>query len=78
MNLDSTYTYNDEGQVTAMTYPSTIGVLNEVTTGASYNYSYDSMNRLGGMTLGFQSQVADIQCKGTEEVDQLITMKRTP
>jgi hypothetical protein len=27
---------------------------------------------------GFESQVAHIQCKGTEEVDQLITMKRTP
>ncbi len=51
-NLDSTYTYNDEGQVTGMTYPSTIGVLNVVTAGASYNYSYDSMNRLGGMTSG--------------------------
>ena len=50
VNLDSTYTYNDEGQATAMTYPSTIGVLNVVTSGASYNYSYDSMNRLGGMT----------------------------
>ena len=50
VNLDSTYTYNDEGQVTAMTYPSTIGVLNVVTPGPSYNYSYDSMNRLGGMT----------------------------
>ena len=49
-NLDSTYAYNDEGQVTATTYPSTIGVLNVVTPGPSYNYSYDSMNRLGGMT----------------------------
>jgi hypothetical protein len=35
VNLDSTYTYNDEGQVTAMTYPSTIGVLKCVPPGAS-------------------------------------------
>jgi RHS repeat-associated protein len=48
-NLDSTYTYNNEGKVTAMTYPSTISGSN-TTPGASYNYSYDSMNRLGGMT----------------------------
>src|SRR5271166_2652869 len=33
-----------------MTYPSTIGVLNVVTPGPGYNYSYDSMNRLGIMT----------------------------
>ncbi len=53
-NLDSTYTYNNEGKVTAMTYPTTTpgytsGVAYNV-PGASYNYSYDSMYRLGGMT----------------------------
>jgi RHS repeat-associated protein len=60
VNLDSTYTYNDEGQVTAMTYPSTIGVLNVVTAGASYNYSYDSMNRLSGMTSGSTTVVSGV------------------
>ena len=37
------------GPLTATTYPSTIGILN-FTPGASYNYSYDSMYRLSGMT----------------------------
>ena len=53
-NLDSTYTYNNEGEVTAMTYPGTTpGYTNGVpinVTGASYNYSYDTMSRLAGMT----------------------------
>jgi RHS repeat-associated protein len=50
VNLDSTYAYNNEGKLTAMTYPSTIGVGGTSVPGASYNYSYDSMYRLGGMT----------------------------
>ncbi len=55
-NLDSTYTYNNEGKLTATTYPTTTpnytgGVPNNV-TGASYNYSYDTMYRLAGMTSG--------------------------
>ena len=53
-NLDSTYTYNNQGEVTAMTYPGTTpGYTNGVpinVTGASYNYSYDTMYRLAGMT----------------------------
>ena len=52
-NLDSTYGYNTESKVTGMTYPTTpgyvLGVANNV-TGASYNYSYDTMSRLAGMT----------------------------
>ena len=53
-NFDSTYGYNTEGKATAMTYPTTttgyvLGVPNNV-TGASYNYSYDTMYRLSGMT----------------------------
>src|ERR1700722_10203151 len=44
-NLDSTYTYNSEGKVTAMTYPST-GTSTTPVAGASYTYSYDSMYRL--------------------------------
>ena len=47
-NLDSTYTYNSEGKVTAMTYPST-GTSTTPVAGASYTYSYDSMYRLSGM-----------------------------
>jgi YD repeat-containing protein len=53
-NFDSTYLYNTEGKVTSTTYPATTpsyttGVANNV-AGASYNYSYDSMYRLSGMT----------------------------
>lgn len=44
VNLDSTYTFNGEGKITSTTYP------NAGTGGASYNYSYDSMYRLSGMT----------------------------
>ncbi len=49
-NLDSTYTYNNEGKLTAMTYPSTDNGSGTSVPGASYNYSYDSMYRLSGMT----------------------------
>ncbi len=50
-NLDSGFNYNNEGKITAMTYPSTDSD-NTVTVGPSYNYSYDSMYRLSGMTTG--------------------------
>jgi RHS repeat-associated protein len=50
VNLDSTYTYNNEGKITAMTYPSTINGSGTSVPGASYNYSYDTMYRLSGMT----------------------------
>jgi RHS repeat-associated protein len=49
-NLDSTYTYNNEGKLTAITYPSTDNGSGTSVPGASYNYSYDSMYRLSGMT----------------------------
>ncbi len=48
-NLDSTYTYNNEGKATAMTHPAT-GLSSAPVAGPSYNYSYDSMYRLSGMT----------------------------
>jgi RHS repeat-associated protein len=43
-NLDIGYTYDNEGRTTAMSYPATGG------TGIGYNYSYDSLKRLSGMT----------------------------
>jgi hypothetical protein len=58
-NLESTYTYNDEGKLTSFTYPTyTNDSFNSNGTplgigsypGASYNYSYDSMYRPNGMT----------------------------
>jgi RHS repeat-associated protein len=50
VNLDSTYAYNNEGKLTAMTYPSTIGAGGTPVAGAGYNYIYDGMYRLGAMT----------------------------
>ncbi len=48
-NLDSDYTYNGEGEMLTMSYPSTMSNLTS-SPGASYTYSYDSMYRLSGMT----------------------------
>jgi RHS repeat-associated protein len=59
VNLDSTYTYNNEGKVTAMTYPATINGLNVSTPGPTYNYSYDTMYRLGGMTDGNSNTIVN-------------------
>ncbi len=49
-NLDSTYTYNNEGKLTAISYPGTTSVSGTSVPGASYNYYYDSMYRLSSMT----------------------------
>lgn len=46
LNLDASYTYNNEGKITSMTYPTTT----ISGAGLTYNYSYDSMYRLSGMT----------------------------
>ena len=75
-NLDSTYTYNNEGKVTAMTYPTTTpyytsGVPNNV-TGASYNYSYDSMYRLAGMTTSGSTTV--VSGVSYNAANQMLTM----
>jgi YD repeat-containing protein len=48
-NLDSNYIYNLEGEIMSMSYPSTMSFITP-TPGPSYNYSYDSMYRLSGMT----------------------------
>jgi hypothetical protein len=48
-NLDSDYTYNGEGGMLTMSYPSTMSSLTS-SPGASYIYTYDSMYRLSGMT----------------------------
>jgi RHS repeat-associated protein len=71
MNLDATYTYNGLGQVTAMTYPST-GNSNAPVAGASYTYSYGSMNRLNGMkTSGGTTIVNNVTYNAA---NQLLTM----
>ena len=49
-NLDTKFTYNTEGKMISMSYPAT-GLSNAPVAGPSYNYSYDSMYRLSGMTI---------------------------
>jgi RHS repeat-associated protein len=58
VNLDSTSIYNNEGKLTAMTYPSTINGSTS-TPGASYNYTYDSMYRLSTMTTSGSATVVN-------------------
>ena len=75
-NLDTTYAYNNEGEVTAMTYPGTTpGYTNGVptnVTGASYNYSYDTRYRLSGMTdSGSNTIVSNV---GYDPANRLLTM----
>jgi len=90
-NLDTTFTYNNEGKISSMTYPSTVSG-STTTPGPSYNYSYDSMYRLSGMTSGSTTvvngvsynaanQLAGITYNGYAEsrtynaLNQLITLK---
>ena len=58
-NLDSSFTYNPEGEMISMTYPSTVSGVTS-TTGASYNYSYDTMYRLSGMTTSSTTVVNNV------------------
>jgi RHS repeat-associated protein len=69
-NLDSTYTYNVEGEINSMSYPGT-GWTTGLTPGPSYNYSYDSMYRLSGMT---QSGTALVNNVSYNAANQLLTM----
>jgi len=70
MNLDAAYTYNGEGQTTAVTYPSTGTSLAPV-AGASYTYSYDSMYRLSGMKQSSTTLVSNVSYNAA---NQLLTM----
>ncbi len=54
-NIESDYQYNNEGKITLVSYPDTEnpGLLpgqSPYKVGPAYNYSYDSMYRLSGMT----------------------------
>ncbi len=50
-NLDAVYTYDNEGHVTSIQYPNSQVNSNATTVaGPKYNYSYDTMERLAGMT----------------------------
>ena len=70
-NLDSTFTYNGLGAMVSTSYPATGYSLWPV-AGASYNYSYDSMNRLSGMkTSGGTTVVSNVTYNAA---NQLLTM----
>jgi RHS repeat-associated protein len=71
VNLNATYTYNDEGEMTAVTYPST-GFSTAPVAGGSYEYTYDSMYRLGGMTTSSGSTV--VNNVSYNAANQLLTM----
>jgi RHS repeat-associated protein len=66
-NLDTTFTYNSEGKITSMTYPSTVSGTT-VTAGPSYNYSYDSMYRLSGMTSGSNTIVNGVSYNAANQL----------
>src|SRR5258708_1394490 len=44
-NLDAQWTYDNEGRMTSVKYPDTLSG-----TGATYNFSYDTLGRINGMT----------------------------
>src|SRR5712692_243036 len=45
VNLDATQTYDNEGKMTSVTYPTTYGLNGVPTTGPTYTYQFDSMHR---------------------------------
>jgi RHS repeat-associated protein len=55
-NIESSYTYNNQGEITSISYPDTETPFlvtedeSPYVAGPVYNYSYDSMYRLSGMT----------------------------
>ena len=61
---------NNEGKISSMTYPSTVSG-STTTPGPSYNYSYDSMYRLSGMT---QSSTTIVNNVSYNAANQLLTM----
>ena len=53
LNMDGTYTYNNEGKMTSVNYPSTYawnGTQFVTTSGPTYTYSFDAMYRPMGLT----------------------------
>ena len=72
--LTATYTYNGLGKVTAVTYPSTVATGGTVTAGPTYNYSYDSMYRLSGMTQTTTPTTTIVSNVSYNAANQLLTM----
>ena len=71
-NLDTTFTYNAEGGLISTTYP-TVTVNNgngtiTNTPGPTYNYSYDSMYRLSGMTQSTTTIVSGVSYNAANQL----------
>ncbi len=64
VNLDQTFTYDNEGRLTQMAYPpESAGMMNGSTTtvaGPVYNVTYDTMGRSNGMAEGTTSEVNSV------------------
>src|SRR5947209_17806792 len=57
LDLNSTYTYDNEGRMTAQQYPNS-GPSNAPVTGPKMGYAFDTMGRLNTMTdLGSSSSI---------------------
>jgi RHS repeat-associated protein len=70
-SIDVAYTYNNEGKMLSISYPYTVSNGN-YTQGAYYQYSYDSMYRLNGMTdINNNSVVSNVSYNAA---NQLLTM----
>jgi RHS repeat-associated protein len=72
-NFNATYAYNNLGQVTSVQYPfAQWSNGSVVTAGPQYSYTYDSMNRLNGMTgPNSQTLVGSVNYGAANQVLQL-------
>jgi RHS repeat-associated protein len=69
-NLDSTYGYHGGSGLASISYPSTMSFITPA-AGPSYNYSYNSMEQLSGMTSGSTTLVSNVTYNAA---NQLLTM----
>ena len=75
LNLDGAYTYDTEGKMTSVSYPSTLsynGTQQVITTGPKYTYSFDAMDRPTGLT--DQNNNADVSNVTYNPANQLLTL----
>ena len=72
-NMDAHYSYDNEGKVTSIAYPSTQYFTgNSASAGPTYNYSYDSMGRLSGLSDGNTNWVSGVTYGPANEMLQLV------
>jgi len=76
INLDAAYTYDNEGKVTSVNYPTTYGVDGDnnliPTPGPTYTYAFDSMHR--PVTLTDQNNYQAVNSVTYGAANQLLTM----